>query len=50
MPVELWIFIVLLTLFILGIVSYIVTQVAKARKDFKKIDHSKLKKWKDDDW
>jgi phosphatidylglycerophosphate synthase len=50
MPVELWIFIVLLILFLLGLVSYIVTQMAKARKEFEKIDYSKLKKWKDDDW
>jgi hypothetical protein len=50
MPAELWIFIVLLGLFLLGLVSYIVMQIAKAKEDFKKIDYSKLRKWKDDDW
>jgi hypothetical protein len=50
MPTELWIFIVLLGLFLLGLVSYVVMQIAKAKEDFKKIDYSKLRKWKDDDW
>jgi hypothetical protein len=50
MPIELWIFIVLLTLFLLGLIPYVITQLAKGDKEFKKIDYSKLKKWKDDDW
>jgi hypothetical protein len=50
MPAEFWIFIVVLGLFLLGLVSYVIRQIARAREDFKKIDYSKLRKWKDDKW
>ncbi len=50
MSSELWIFIFFLGLFLLGLGAYIVMQIAKAREDFKKIDYSKLRKWKDDEW
>jgi hypothetical protein len=50
MPTELWIFIIVLTLFLLGLVSYVIRQIAKAKKDFEKIDYSKIRRWKDDDW
>jgi hypothetical protein len=44
MPAEFWIFIVVLSLFLLGLVSYVIRQIARAREDFKKIDYSKLRK------
>ncbi len=50
MPVELWIFIVLLALFLLGLVSYVIRQIAKGREEFKKIDYSKIRRWEDDEW
>jgi hypothetical protein len=50
MPAEFWIFIVVLSLFLLGLVSYVIRQIARVREDFKKIDYSKLRKWKDDNW
>lgn len=50
MLIELWIFIALLVIFLLGLVGYIAIQIAKAREDFKKIDRSKLRKWEDDEW
>jgi hypothetical protein len=50
MSTELWIFIIVLVLFLLGLVSYVIRQVAKAKRDFEKIDYSKIRRWKDDDW
>lgn len=50
MSTEIWILIVLGVLFFLALVYFIVLQIVKGRKDFAKIDYSKIRKWKDDDW
>jgi hypothetical protein len=50
MPTELWILIAAGIVFALGLVYFIVLQILRAREDWKKIDYSKIRKWKDDEW
>lgn len=50
MPIELWILIAIGVLFFLALVYFIVLQIIKARKDWEKIDYSKIRRWKDDEW
>jgi hypothetical protein len=50
MPTELWILIAAGVVFALGLVYFIVLQILRAREEWKKIDYTKIRKWKDDDW
>jgi hypothetical protein len=50
MPTELWILIGVGVLFFAGLIIFIVLQVAQGKRDFSKIDYSKIRRWKDDDW
>lgn len=50
MPTELWILIAAGIVFALGLIYFIVLQILRAREDWKKIDYTKIRKWKDDDW
>lgn len=50
MPTELWILIAAGVVFALGLVYFIVLQILRAREDWKKIDYTKIRKWKDDEW
>jgi hypothetical protein len=50
MPTELWILIAAGIVFALGLVYFIVLQILRAREDWKKIDYTKIRKWKDDEW
>lgn len=44
-----WIFLILLILGLLALMSYMRRQFKKSREIEKKIDYSKIRKWKDDD-
>jgi hypothetical protein len=50
MSAELWILIAAGVVFALGLVYFIVLQILRAREEWKKIDYTKIRKWKDDDW
>jgi hypothetical protein len=44
-----WLFIILLIVGLLALASYMRRQFKKSREIEKQIDHSKIRKWKDDD-
>ncbi len=50
MTTEIWIVIALVVLFVLALLRFIVLQERKAKKYGEKMDRSKLREWKDDNW
>ncbi|MBA2411094.1 MAG: hypothetical protein H0V62_15480 [Gammaproteobacteria bacterium] len=50
MTTEIWIVIALAVLFVLALLRFIVLQERKAKKYGEKMDRSKLREWKDDNW
>lgn len=49
MTTEIWILISLGVLILLGFIYFVIVNNIRAKKDFKRIDYSKIRKWKDDD-
>ncbi len=49
MTTELWVLISVGILILLGLVYFVIVNVIRAKKDFKRIDYSKIRKWEDDD-
>ncbi len=50
MTTEIWIVIALVVLFVLALLRFIVLQERKSKKYGEKMDRSKLREWKDDNW
>lgn len=50
MPEGLWVIALFVAAFLVYVVAWVVFYVRKSNRQWKEVDRSKLKEWKDDDW